>query len=68
MKIDPYLTFYIEVNLKWIKKLNVRHETLNLLVEKVVNLLGTGTHWHRTELSEQYLLHQSLFSFCDKTS
>lgn len=48
MKIDPYLTLYIEVNPKWIKNLNVRHGTSNLIVEKAVNLfelIGMGKNF-----------------------
>jgi hypothetical protein len=39
MQIDPYLPPYTEFKSKWIKDLNVKSDTLNLIEEKVGNSL-----------------------------
>jgi hypothetical protein len=38
--VDPYRSPYANPNLKWIKDINTRPTTLNLVVKKVV-ILGT---------------------------
>ena len=48
MKIDSYLSPCIKVKSKWIKDLNIRPATLNLMEEKVGSTLehiGTGDHF-----------------------
>ena len=35
MKIDPYLSPYTKLKFKWIKDLNIKPNTLNLIEEKV---------------------------------
>ena len=48
MKIDPYLSSCTKLKSKWIKDLNIKPATLNLIEEKVRNTLeriGTGDHF-----------------------
>ena len=48
MKIDPYLSPCTKLKFKWIKDLNIKPATLNLIEEKVGNTLeciGTGDHF-----------------------
>jgi hypothetical protein len=45
MKIDPYLSPCTKIKSKWIKILNIKPDTLNLIEEKVgksLELIGTG--------------------------
>ena len=47
MKIDPYLSPCTKLKSKWIKDLNIKPATLNLIEEKVGSTLeriGTGNH------------------------
>ena len=48
MKIDPYLSPCTKLKSKWIKNLNIKPATLNLIEEKVGSTLehiGTGDHF-----------------------
>ena len=48
MKIDPYLLPCTKLKSKWIKDLNIKPTTLNLIGEKVGNILeciGTGDYF-----------------------
>ena len=45
MQIDPYLSLCTKLKSKWIKDLNVKPDTLNLIEDKVgdsLELIGTG--------------------------
>jgi hypothetical protein len=45
MKIYPYLSPYTKLKSKWIKDLNIKPDTLNLVEEKLgksLELFGTG--------------------------
>ena len=48
MKIDPYLSPGTKLKSRWIKDLNIKPATLNLIEEKVGSTLeriGTGNHF-----------------------
>ena len=48
MKIDPYLSPCTKLKSKWIKDLNIKPATLNLIEEKVgstLECIGTGDHF-----------------------
>ena len=48
MKIDPYLSPCTKLMSKWIKDLNIKPDTLNLIEEKVgstLEYIGTGNHF-----------------------
>ena len=48
MKIDPYLSPCTKLKSKWIKDLNIKPATLNLIEEKVrstLECIGTGNHF-----------------------
>ena len=55
MKIDPYLSPYTKLKSKWIKDLNKKPDTLNLMEEKVgksLELIGTGGNFlNRTPMA-----------------
>ena len=56
MTIDPYLSPCTKLKSKWIKDLNIKPATLNLIEEKVGNTLeciGTGNHFlNRTPVAQ----------------
>ena len=56
MKIDPYLSPCTKLKSKWIKDLNIKPDTLNLIEEKVgksLELIGTGGNFlNRTPMAQ----------------
>ena len=55
MKVDPYLSLCTKLKSKWIKDLNIKPDTLNLIEEKVrkkLELIVTGRNFlNRTPVS-----------------
>jgi hypothetical protein len=74
MKIDPYLSPCSKLKYKWIKDLNLKSDTLNLIEEEVgksLEHIGTGeiflnrtpmAHDLRSRIDKPYLM--KLESFC----
>jgi hypothetical protein len=57
LKLDPCLSPYTSINIKWIKDLNIRHQTVKLVQERVGNTLeviGIGKDFlNRTPAAQQ---------------
>jgi hypothetical protein len=57
VKLDPCISFCISINSKWIKELNIKHETLQLLQEGAGNTMeaiGIGKDFlGRTQAAQQ---------------
>jgi hypothetical protein len=51
MQTDPHPSPCTKLRYKWIKDLNMKPDTLNLIEEKVGNCFFM--HWHNTQLPEQ---------------
>jgi hypothetical protein len=51
MQIDPYLSLCTKLKYKWIKDPNVKSDTLDLIKQRVGNILET--YWYRRQLPEQ---------------
>jgi hypothetical protein len=73
MIIDPYLSPCTKLKCKWIKNLNIKPDTLNLIEEKLgkrLALIGTGRNFlNRTPVAHalkfKHLIDvMSLESFC----
>jgi hypothetical protein len=74
MKLDPCLSACISINSKWIKDLNIRPETLQLVYKRAENTLetiGIGKDFLSRTLSAQQLRermdkwdYMKLKSFC----
>jgi hypothetical protein len=48
MKIDPYLSLCTKLKSKWVKELNIKPDTLNLIeerMEKSLEFIGTGENF-----------------------